>query len=331
MGSAEDDFVLPFDATVNNNSNYFGTFRDNMSTLRQSSFIVRALDGTALAGSSVKANRDPRMALMLSASNDTTNGNGGYRGVDPGQGDPYYALNAPTSYYVNGAPPTSGTALTNYNNARKKVPVAWGDSTYANVSAAVINNTTGKYLFQNKAPFPIMTYAEMRFIKAEAAIRSNNNGVAYTAYKEGINGHFNFINRNYSGVRGALNLYGLNPISATARASYLASANVKQSSDLLTRTDIMLQKYIALWGWGFFETWVDMRRYHYTDLDPATNLQVYNTFTLPTSLYTNNNGLPVYRVRPHFTSEYTYNRAELERLGVLQQTYHTREMWFSMP
>ncbi|MDB5206390.1 MAG: hypothetical protein JWR72_1465 [Flavisolibacter sp.] len=331
MATVNDDFVVPFDATINNNSNYFGTFRDNMSTLRQSNFVVRVLDGTALAGSNVKANRDPRMAYMLSASNDTSNGNGGFRGVDPGQGDPNYALNPPSSYLVNGLPPTSGTALANYNNARKKVAVAWGDSTYTNVSPGVFNNATGKYLFQNKAPFPVMTYAEMQFIKAEAAIRSNNSAVAYTAYKNGINGHFDFINRSYNAVRGASNIYGVNPISAAARSSYLASANVKQTAPLLTRTDIMLQKYIALWGWGFFETWVDMRRYHYIDPDPATNLPVYNTFTLPTALFGNNNNLPVYRVRPHFTSEYTYNRSELERLGVLQQNYHTIKMWFSEP
>lgn len=329
MSSVDDDFAVPFDATVNNNSNYFGTFRDNMSTLRQSNFIVRLLDGTALAGSSAKVNRDPRMAYMLVASNDTSNGNGGYRGVDPGQGDPYYALNAPTSYYVNGAPPTSGTALTNYNNARKKVPVAWGDSTYTNVSPGVFNNTTGKYLFQNKAVFPIMTYAEMQFIKAEAALRSGNASVAHTAYKNGINAHFDFINRSYSSVRSASNLYSLNPVSAAARSSYLASANVAQTPSELTLTDIMLQKYIALWGWGFFETWVDMRRYHYTDADPATAEQVYFTFSLP-SFAATNEGKPVQRVRPHFTSEYTYNRTELERIGALQQTYHTNEMWFSM-
>ncbi|ANE49148.1 SusD/RagB family nutrient-binding outer membrane lipoprotein [Flavisolibacter tropicus] len=331
MASVSDDFVVPFDATVNNNSNYFGTFRDNMGTLRQSNFIVRLLDGTALAGSNIKANRDPRMAYMLSASNDTTNGNGGYRGVDPGQGDPYYALNAPTSYYVNGAPPTSGTNLTNYNNARKKVAVAWGDSTYTNVSPGVFNNNTGKYLFQNKAPFPVMTYAEIQFIKAEAALRSNKSGVAYTAYINGINGHFDFINRVYSSIRGASNIYGATPIPAASRSSYLAGANVKKSADGLTLTDIMLQKYIALWGWGFFETWVDMRRYNYTAPDPATNQQVYYTFSLPTPLYTNNNSLPVQRVRPHFTSEYTYNRAELERIGVLQMNYHTKKMWFSEP
>ena len=322
MASVNDDFVIPFDATINNNSNYLGTFRDNMGTLRQSNFIVRLLDGTVLAGNSSKPNRDPRMAVMLVASNDTTNGNGGYRGVDPAQGDPYYALLAPSSYAVGSA---------NWINARKKVPVAWGDSTYTNVSPGVFNNATGKYLFQNKAPFPIMTYAEMQFVKAEAALRSNKSSEAHVAYLKGINGHFDFINRSYNSVRGSSNLYGTAPIPDAARNSYLASANVKQTPATLTRTDIMLQKYIALWAWGFFETWVDLRRYHYIDPDPATApQQVYKSFTLP-PLYSLNLGKPVYRVRPHFTSEYTYNRSELERLGILTTIYHTMEMWFSMP
>lgn len=331
MTTVADDFCVPFDATVNNNSNYFGTFRDNMGTLRQSNFIVRLLDGTALAGSNAFANRDPRMAYMLSCSNDTTNGNGGFRGVDPGQGDPYSTLGIPSSYFVNGLPPTSGTNLTNYNNARKKVAIAFGDSTYTNPSPGVFNNNTGKYLFQNKAIFPVMTYAEMQFIKAEAALRKGNKTAAYAAYLNGINGHFDFINRSYSGIRGASNLYGVATLPAAARTKYLTSASVKQNEGVLTLTDIMLQKYIALWGWGFFETWVDMRRYHYLDLDPVTGQQVYKTFQLPTPLFTNNLNKPVYRVRPHFTSEYTYNYAELLRVGALTNTYQTQEMWFSMP
>lgn len=332
MASVNDDFCVPFDATVNANSNYFGTFRDNMGTLRQSNFIVGLLDGTALAGSNIAANRDPRIAYMLSISSDTTNGNGGYRGVTPGQGDPYSALSAPSTYLVNGQPPTSPTALTNYMNARKKVGIAWGDSLYNNVSAAVFNNNTGKYLFKNKAVFPMMTYAEIQFIKAEAAFRkSTRSELAYTAYKNGINAHFDFINRSYSSIRGALNLYDINPISPTVRNNYLAGPNVKQNAGTLTLTDIMLQKYIALWGWGFFETWVDMRRYHYTDLDPLTSQQVYFTFNQPTPFYDRNNEKPVYRVRPHYTSEYTYNKAELDRLGVITPDYHTKEMWFSIP
>jgi len=93
----------------------------------------------------------------------------------------------------------------------------------------------------------------------------------------------------------------------------------------------MLQKYIALWGWGFFETWVDLRRFHYIDPDDITGTgqPVYKGFLLPQPFYSSNGGKPVYRVRPHFTSEYTYNYEELKRLGVLTIDYHTREMWFS--
>jgi len=312
MAVVDDDFCVPFDATVNGNSNYFGTFRDNMPTLRQSNFIVRLLDGTALTGSNTTpANRDPRMQYMLSCSQDTTNGNGGFRGVDPGAGDPF-------------------SATTTGPNARKRVAIAFGDSLYANPSPGVFTNGTGKYLFQNKAVFPIMTYSEMQFIKAEAAFRKGYSTIAYTAYRNGIQATFDFINRSYSGVKGAVNLYGNTPLPALSQTKYLGSANVKQSAASLTLTDIMLQKYIALWGWGFFETWVDMRRYHYTDIDPLTTQQVYKTFALPT-LYSLNNGKPAYRVRPHYTSEYTYNLAELIRIGALATDYQTKEMWFSLP
>jgi hypothetical protein len=93
----------------------------------------------------------------------------------------------------------------------------------------------------------------------------------------------------------------------------------------------MLQKYIALYGWGMHETWVDMRRYHYTDLDPATGKQVYSDLTLPSgiNLFINNNNKPVYRARPRYNSEYLYNVPELERIGALALDYHTVEQWFS--
>ena len=93
----------------------------------------------------------------------------------------------------------------------------------------------------------------------------------------------------------------------------------------------MLQKYIALWGWGFFETWVDLRRYHYLDLDTETGLQVYKGFALPATLAPENNGKPVYRVRPRYNSEYIWNIDELRRLGGLNADYHTYETWFSQP
>lgn len=312
MTSVADDFVVPFDASKNDDANFYGPYRNNLSAFRQSNYIVKLLDGTTLAGSSIAANRDPRMAHMLSASQDTTNGNGGYRGVDPGIGDPFSAV-------------TTGA------NARKRVAVPWGDSLYANPSSAVFTASAGKYLFRDKASLPVVCYAEIQFIKSEAAYKKGDKVTAYAAYLAGINGHFDFINKT-SWPRSNMALYNtaIGQLTATQRNNYLASANVKTQATL-TLSDIMLQKYIALWGWGWIETWVDLRRYHYTDVDPVTTQQVYKNFVTPTSLFASNNGKLVYRVRPRYNSEYVWNLEELKKLGGHLADYHTVECWFSKP
>jgi len=334
MAEVADDFCVPFDATINDNANYFGTFRDNMTAMRQSNFIVRLLDGTIFSGISNTATRDPRLSHMLSASHDTTNGNGGYRGVDAAQGDPFSALNPPSSYLVNGLPPTSGTALTSYNNARKKVGIPFGDSLYLNPGTANFGVQGGKYLFKNKAPFPVMTASEIQFIKAEAAFLKGDMTKAYDAYKKGISLHFDFINRDYGSVRSSSSIYNVNPISTVARNAYLAGSNVKQSAAALTLSDIMEQKYIALWGWGFFETWTDMKRNDYYDTqDPsfANFLTVYKGFTPNITWDQRNNFKMAQKVRPHYTSEFTYNLDELVRLGITKNDWHVTKMWFTEP
>ena len=308
LASGADDFVVPFDASKNDDSNFFGTFRDNLGAFRQTKFVVAMLDGTALAGVSNPANRDPRMKQMLSASGDTTNGNGGYRGVDAGLGDP---LNSSTTSALRVASP-------------------FGDATYGNPSAARFDPSRGKYLFRDKVVHPIMTYSEMQFIKAEASfIKYGANATAYTAYLNGINGHFAFINRA-TFPRSNTPLYTNAAITTAEQTSYTNSANVKKTAATLTLTDIMLQKYIALWGWGFFETWVDMRRYHYTDLDPLTALPVYKGYQIPTKVATTNpGGKLATRVRPRYNSEYVWNFPQLEAIGATLPDYHVKEMWFS--
>ena len=88
-----------------------------------------------------------------------------------------------------------------------------------------------------------------------------------------------------------------------------------------------------MYAYGLVETWVDMRRYHYTDLDPVTGQQVYADFVPPsgTDLFVNNNGKLVYRARPRYNSEYLYNVAELTRIGAIALDYNTKEQWFSQP
>lgn len=321
MASVDDDFLIPFDATKNDDANFFGTYRNNLGAFRQSNFIVKLLDGSTFNGGGLTFDkRDPRIRHMLAASQDTTNGNGGYRGVEAGVGDPYSAL---TGTYAVGS--------TNWINARKRVAAVWGDSIYANPSATVFSTAYGKYLYRDKCVMPVITYAEMQFVKAEAAFRKGNKALAHTAYLAGINGHFDFINRA-TFPRGNTPLYNGTPISQTQRNGYLATGTNVKSLAELHLTDIMLQKYIALWGWGFVETWVDLRRFHYNvDLDPDTGFPVYQAFALPASLSPTNAGKTVQRVRPRYNSEYVWNMEELRRIGADRADYHTFENWFSKP
>jgi len=313
FSSVNDDFVIPFDASKNDDSNFFGPYRNNLTLFRQSNFIVKLLDGTTMAGASLSINRDPRISHMLSASQDTTNGNGGYRGVEPALGDPFSAS-------LTGA------------NARRRVATPWGDSIYANPSATVFAANSGKYLFKDRAVCPVDTYSEILFIKAEAAFRKGDKVAAHTAYIAGINAHFDFINRNYGGLRGNSNIFNTSAITAAQRTAYLnTSGNVKVSPATLTLTDIMLQKYIALWGWGWVETWCDLRRFHYIDTDPDTGDQVFKGFVLPGNFFPNNLNKPAYRFRPRFNSEYVWNFEQLKKLGGDRPDYHTIETWFSQP
>ncbi len=310
-----DDFLIPFSATKNDDANFFGTYRNNLIessvTWKASNFIVRLLDGTTLIGNTLPASRDPRLRHMLSCSQDTANGNGGYRGVDPGIGDP------------NSASTTS----------RLRVASLWGDSVYLNPSSSAFTQSAGKFLFRDKVVHPIMTYSEIQFIKAEALFRKGDKAGALTAYRNAIQGHINFINRDASIPLGNTPLYNTVKITTAEANAYLnTSGAVKTTAASLTLSDIMLQKYIALWGWGFVETWCDLRRYHYNvDIDPMTSLPVYKNFNFPATFFSSNFGLPAQRVRPRFNSEYVWNIPELERIGALAVNYHTVPMWFTQP
>jgi hypothetical protein len=86
----------------------------------------------------------------------------------------------------------------------------------------------------------------------------------------------------------------------------------------------MSQKYIALWGWGHNEIWMDMRRYQYADT-------VFRGFAPPINLYPDNSGLVVQRIRPRYNSEYVWNRDALDAIGALASNYHTVQMWITQP
>jgi len=188
----------------------------------------------------------------------------------------------------------------------------------------------GNYIFNDKSSIPVVSYAELQFIKAEAAIKKGDKLTALDAYKKGISAHIDFVNQANAESANPL----VTPISAAEKTAFLASAAVPVNASDLKLSDVMSQKYIALWGWGLLETWTDLRRYHYTDNDPEDpTIKVFKGFNIPAldRLATDNLSKPVYRLRPRYDSEFTWNIEALNKLGLKNIDYHTQLIWVAKP
>ncbi len=304
MTTNADNALATFSATNTSNgfNSYFGPTRSNIGTIRQASYIANLMSGTnaeAFAGVT-----EFRMWYMLSE-----NANNTFKGVTPWLG---------VTEFVSGP-----TILPDYPKN------FWRNPT---LEATTGTDNLARYVYGNKGPWPMMTASEMQFVIAEAAHRKGDKATALTAYTNAINLNFDMLTTTYS-----FNIPAGREITPASKANYITStAIVPASSAALTLTHIMLQKYIALYGWGVQQTWTDMRKFHYTAIDPQTTKQVYAGFTPPPTspinyLVSTNNGKWVYRCRPRYNSEYLYNIPELTRLGALNTDYNTYECWFSMP
>ena len=239
---------------------------------------------------------DPRMSRMLAPSSD-----GQFRGVDPTVAG-YGALStAQQPFNFFGLAGTAGAAGQN-----------------------------SRYIFDDKSKFPFMTYSQLQFVKAEAAYKSGDKATALAAYTQAVSSHIDFVNSRNSEI----NSQTASPIGAAEKSAFLADPRIiPTNSAQLTLTQIMSQKYIAQWAWGHNELWMDMRRYHYTDIDPASNTQVFPGFTPPTStlLYADNGGKIAQRIRPRYNSEYVWNIPALNAIGGLALDYHTKAVWITQP
>lgn len=305
MTSNTDNAMVKFAATgISGNSNFFGPLRGNLGStgiatetaIRQSAFIANLLSGLNNAFPGVV---DPRAIYLL-----RKNTNGTYKGLTPNKGQTVITANdRPESF--------------------------WGISQAAGVNnTAPSSDANCRYLFRNNSEFPVITASEIQFMKAEALFRKGDKPGALAAYKKGIELNFDMLISTYS-----TNVPSGELLTPSIRDAFTANPLVVPAAANLTLTHIMLQKYIALYIHGTFETWTDMRRYHYTDLDPNTGQQVYRDFAPPSGsdLYANNGGRLIYRLRPRFNSEYVWNLNELNRIGASALNYHTKEQWFSQP
>ncbi|MBS1566302.1 MAG: SusD/RagB family nutrient-binding outer membrane lipoprotein [Bacteroidetes bacterium] len=298
MLTNEDNATVKFSATgISGTSSYYGAVRNNMGSYRQSAYIADLMSGRN--SGAFTGVTDPRLWYMLRENTDST-----FYGVVPGQ--------------------EGTTTLT----ANLRPQNFWGGAFAATATA-----TTGRYIFRDSAQTPIMTASEILFMKAEASFRKGDKTTALQAYTDAIRLNFDMLVNYYGGLIPATRV-----ITPAVRDAYLANpAIVPTSANNLTLTHIMLQKYIALFGWGPLETWVDMRRYHYNaDLDANTGKAVYVNFVPANgNFYLNNGGQPVYRSRPRYNSEYIYDIPSLASVGatdlngVQVPNYHTKKTWFS--
>lgn len=113
----------------------------------------------------------------------------------------------------------------------------------------------GTYYASDVSPILIITFAEQKFIEAEAAFDANDIPRAYQAYLDGIQAHMDMIG-----------------VASTDRDNYINDAAVSVGSGALTLDLIMKEKYIAMFLQP--EAWNDARRYNfqYKDMTIPANL-----------------------------------------------------------
>ncbi len=299
MSSYQDDAMVRFNLAFPDISakNIQGPLRNNFGGFRPSNFFANLMNGTLFGNTK----QDPRLRYMFRPSGDGT-----FNGIETAR----HTDNATTPL-------------------DKRVPSLWG--TVAQTTSPALGVDTGaRTFFRNDAPFPLMTYSEMQFIKAEALHIKGDLTSAKTAYVNGIRAHIDMLNNRFTGYLQSLGVnsptvFNNVQMSATAIADYLADPAIVPA--VITRRDIMCQKQIALWGWGYVEAWVDMRLYNYD------NINIYPGYVQLTgaNIYINNNGKLAYRVRPRYNSEYIYNIDALNSVGGLLDDYHTKKVWFVEP
>ena len=109
---------------------------------------------------------------------------------------------------------------------------------------------SGLFWTSYTSPIPLISYSEVKFLEAEARLRTNDAAGAATALAAAIK-----ANMNRLGVDGT-----------TYIASYGNFAGLSTTAEKLER--IIEEKYYALYAQGWLEIWTDFRRTGYPVLTP---------------------------------------------------------------
>lgn len=130
-------------------------------------------------------------------------------------------------------------------------------------SSATSGNLTQTYsrlggFFDKKdSPMEIATYAELRFIEAEAAFRKGDFTRAADAYNKAIIASIDHVTPWYTGT-----ISGSDLTQYVQKITDYKQNNAQENASGITLAKIMTQKYIAMFPMNT-ESWVDVRRHNY--------------------------------------------------------------------
>ena len=362
---SDDATVATTGGLVSAQANFYGVFRNNLSTsYSQSDYMVDMMTGRVKyydpnTGNTVTTNNVTQLMAKQYVTDSLT--------LDPR-----------TICYF-GTTDSLPTDLTKINrktyNFKGTLPGGATQCTFMGTTVAptVASSGTGRWLYRDNAPYIAMTYSELQFIKAEAQFRRGLKADALVTFQGAVAASMQTTaayivpgtavktgNKQTSVIGDKINTAVFNTLST----AYLNSAYVKglQLSDF-ELSHIMMQKYVALFPWGL-DTWNDLRRYQYdlkvgasgvpsaadgswnatvsfhkADTDPA---RIYKGFYLPAADVigrrvkpaTTNLGSPSYRILPRYNSEYVWNQTALAALlpiSGLAPNYNTSMVWFCIP
>jgi hypothetical protein len=152
--------------------------------------------------------------------------------------------------------PRLQTAITDSTNTEGPSPTpAFAGNRNGQGAGDFYNHLEGdRYYASEDAPILWITYAEMQFIEAEAALRDNQPNRAYDAYMEGIKAHMDKVG-----------------VAKSERDAYMNDPAVDVGPSNLTLDLIFKEKNVAMFLNP--EAWVDHRRhdYDYPDFEPPAN------------------------------------------------------------
>lgn len=157
------------------------------------------------------------------------------------------------------------------------------------------------YWTKDDSPVIFITDEELYFIEAEAAFYTNTTERAYDAFVNGVQRNFQRLDVGSEFI------------------DYQLSDAIPSGASQLEISDIMMQKYIALYLQP--ETWVDMRRYGYSN-------NAYPGLEYPETALPLYEGKWIVRLPYDPQTEYIYNPNEIERLGARDDLWVVTPFWW---